>query len=141
MGWGEPMSGEQAIASVCHRQLDPLSLVQLQEVLTYRWQSAHPQPSQPSRCQLPGYPHHRLHATNTASSSSLPGLPVLESPTGPRGSRMDRTNRIGPARNLELPGMAKTSKGGSPAALPAALRAAASIPDFAKSSRGLERLR
>lgn len=36
------MDAEEAIASVCHRRLDPLSLVHFQEVLTGRWQDKYP---------------------------------------------------------------------------------------------------
>eukprot|EP00435_Cladocopium_sp_Y103_P033446 s436_g8.t1 len=43
VGWGEELlHGDVAIASVCHRRLDPHSLVQLQEVLTTRWQDKYP---------------------------------------------------------------------------------------------------
>ncbi|CAE7500226.1 unnamed protein product [Symbiodinium microadriaticum] len=132
VGWGEPMNNEHAIASVCHRQLDPLSLVQLQEVLTYRWQSAHPEPRQPMRhAGLPGYPRHRLNATS--SSPSLPGLPGLESSTqATRPSRARARAGTGSSKGL-LP---ELETGASTAG---ALRAAASIPDFTKSSRGFER--
>ena len=125
------MNNEQAIASVCHRRLDPLSLVQLQEVLTYRWQSAHPQPSQPPRCALPGYPCHRLA---TSTSSPALSLPSLESPRGPR------TYVRASSRHIELPAVAAPGSSGALGALGAspAARAAAALPDFTKS-RGLER--
>ena len=42
VGWGEQLDAEEAIASVCHRRLDPLSLVHFQEVLTGRWQDKYP---------------------------------------------------------------------------------------------------
>ena len=156
VGWGEPMSGEQAIASVCHRRLDPLSLVQLQEVLTYRWQSAHEhhEPRQLPRLghagghagslpSLPGYPRHRLNVESSSPAPNRPGPAALESPSAPSAPSAPRAPYAHHART-RLPTMGPSPTTASSRGLPelrhepgaspaAALRAAASVPDFAKS--------
>lgn len=87
VGWGEPLLAEEAIASLCHRRLDPLSLVHFQEVLTTRWQDAHPRRTHASHA--PSFPRHSVRQSSSMASPTqtsgpvkqgAPSLPKIEKP-------------------------------------------------------------
>ena len=99
VGWGEPLVAEEAIASLCHRRLDPLSLVHFQEVLTKRWQDKHPREFQD--LQGHSFPRHTVRQSRQSSSP-------FASPSHSRGPTRQQLGGRSSLPKIDKPNMNQT---------------------------------
>ncbi|CAJ1362639.1 unnamed protein product [Effrenium voratum] len=134
VGWGEPLNAEHAIASVCHRRLDPLSLVQLQEVLTGRWQTQHPRTwstrSTGAAVSLtPLAPWTPSHSNLETSSFGLPD--VREATRTPGGRLRTELPALPGVEPMSSPSASKHAFRNATSAFRTELKGSASVPDLA----------